>query len=772
MLLAARCRYESPEVQLGKGYDEKTDIWGLGCVLCDMTTLRFMHERPGSLATQVQVDQSVLDKLLAPALDLYGPDIRSLLGSMLSPDPSKRPSAAQLLLSSVLQPVIPPSSDREPVVAAGPKSSSPPSTSAFTGTAAVRLPEKNERLSSVGSVGIPPMRTPGLAKDAGSGNETRAVRGAQVAAAATGAVGDAVAAQGKRVSHMGLWEHEAAKSPGFGGEMSADEGGARVGKGGVREMDVPGPNGGFGGAEGSPQGASRPGRNVLVVSKRRDKDEYGSITEAMKKAKPGCVIEVMGGIYQEELTVVRDVTIVARQGTDRVEIHSLSPCPALTCATPGVTCCLKGIRVMHFSKQQREGKNCTRAVDVSAGRVLLEECTVTSLCGVGVAVHGAGRLEMLRSRVVKCGQNGVFVFEGGSGLVEDCDLCENNFPGIGMDECFDFVLSRSRIMHCKGDGIKIRGGGEGVHLIENEIAHSGQVGLSIDDGACPLIRGNNIHSGGSCGASFMSHARGLFEGNHVWGNVHPNVYVATLGDPTVRDNSIHHSSSCGITVVDGGLGLFESNDVYANATAGVYVMSGGNPTVRRNAIHDEEGDGIKVCYEGQGLYEQNTISRVRGAGVLFESECDATVCGNVISESSEDSVHITQGAGGVFERNTIRLGSACGILVSDGACPTITANDVSECAGIGILVTGSSSGRLEGNTVSKHGSHGIAVIDMSRPSVRRNCVTDNAGLGVWVGEGGGGLVEGNMTSGNESRGGMQILVEGGCDARVVDNVEH
>lgn len=32
--------YESPEVQLGLEYDEKTDIWGLGCVLCDMTTLR------------------------------------------------------------------------------------------------------------------------------------------------------------------------------------------------------------------------------------------------------------------------------------------------------------------------------------------------------------------------------------------------------------------------------------------------------------------------------------------------------------------------------------------------------------------------------------------------------------------------------------------------------------------------------------------------------------------------------------------------------------
>ncbi|EKX54285.1 hypothetical protein GUITHDRAFT_63672, partial [Guillardia theta CCMP2712] len=99
-LISTQCGtpgYESPEVQLGQSYGFKTDIWGLGCIVCDMTTLKFMHERPGSLATQVQVDPKAIVKVIQPVSELYGPDIHSLLASMLQSDPKQRPSASEIL---------------------------------------------------------------------------------------------------------------------------------------------------------------------------------------------------------------------------------------------------------------------------------------------------------------------------------------------------------------------------------------------------------------------------------------------------------------------------------------------------------------------------------------------------------------------------------------------------------------------------------------------------------------------------------------------------
>jgi hypothetical protein len=130
---------------------------------------------------------------------------------------------------------------------------------------------------------------------------------------------------------------------------------------------------------------------------------------------------------------------------------------------------------MHFSKQQREGKSCTRALDVCAGRLVMEDCEVTSVCGVGVVVRDGARLEAKRSKVLRCGQNGVFVFDGGCGSMEDCELVDNTFPGLGLDKCDDFRLKSSRVCHGKGDGVKIRGGGEGVMLLDNVISHNGQV---------------------------------------------------------------------------------------------------------------------------------------------------------------------------------------------------------------------------------------------------------------------------------------------------------
>lgn len=189
------------------------------------------------------------------------------------------------------------------------------------------------------------------------------------------------------------------------------------------------------------------GTGILVVSKRPSRDEFGSISQALRAATDGTTIEIMEGKYQEELLIDKAITLQAAKnptgGFVRVEIQGTSVRPTLVCnASSGPL--VRGLSLLHLSQVSSEGRDCTRCVDVGGGSLILEECDITSVCGVGVVVRDAARLSAYRCRVARCGQNGFFIFSQGGALIDGCDICENGFPGVGMDDSVDTVVRRCR----------------------------------------------------------------------------------------------------------------------------------------------------------------------------------------------------------------------------------------------------------------------------------------------------------------------------------------
>ncbi|XP_013095073.2 serine/threonine-protein kinase Nek9-like isoform X2 [Biomphalaria glabrata] len=85
--------YMSPELMQGERYNNKSDIWALGCVLYEMLTLSrtFQASNPLKLAKEV-----VKGEILAVS-KTYSDDIRSLVDSMLNKNPEDRPSADDIL---------------------------------------------------------------------------------------------------------------------------------------------------------------------------------------------------------------------------------------------------------------------------------------------------------------------------------------------------------------------------------------------------------------------------------------------------------------------------------------------------------------------------------------------------------------------------------------------------------------------------------------------------------------------------------------------------
>eukprot|EP00802_Teleaulax_amphioxeia_P003739 Tamp_03742.p1 GENE.Tamp_03742~~Tamp_03742.p1 ORF type:complete len:1054 (+),score=192.30 Tamp_03742:245-3406(+) len=755
--------YESPEVQMGHGYDFKTDVWGLGCVVCDMTTLKFMHERPGSLATQVQVDPKAIVKVIQPVMELYGPDIHGLLSSMLQPDPKKRPSAAEIVDYKFLRPTQP--TEAEPLQAVGPGSSPPVHARGDTRRS---MDHPRRRLTELetdahrrhsmdnpverraahagvhtGGSATPPSRSDSVTSDQSSklGSEAAGAGGTHASLSQGSSVNSNVHAHAPNAAHTRSSAKAAAEQ--------------------IEEMEAA-------------QRRGLQGSGTLVVSKRPSRDEFGSISQALRAATAGTTIEIKEGKYQEELMIDRAITLTAAKspagGFVRVEIQGTSVRPTLVCnASSGL---VRGVSLLHLSQVSNEGRDCTRCVDVGGGSLILEECDITSVCGVGVVVRDSARLSAYRCRVARCGQNGFFIFSQGGALIDGCDICENGFPGVGMDDSIDTVVRRCRIRHGKGDGIKIYGG-SGIQLEKNDISHNGQVGVSIEDGADPIVRENTIHDGNSCGISVLTGGRGLIEDNDIYCNAHPNVYVANSADPIVRGNQIHHSGSCGVTCVEDGLGTIEDNDIYCNQSVGLYIMNRANPVVRNNTIRDSDGDGVAVCFAGRGLIDNNTVRGNAGIGILVESEAEPRITRNKVLDAFSDGIKVCQSGRGHIEANTVvgsgrGPGGGSGIFITTGSNPTVKNNNVRECATFGILVSDEATGKVERNTVQANQSSGIAVLRRANPVIHSNVVRDNAGAGIFVSQAGRGVISENRLAGN--RGQLQVLVEPGCDSVVRDNI--
>ena len=647
--------YESPEVQMGNGYDFKTDVWGLGCVVCDMTTQRFMHERPGSFATQVQCDPKAIVKVIQPIMDLYGADIHGLVASMLVADPAKRPSAAEIAECKFLH-----HRGKHDLSAAS--------------EATTVTPERGSHmLSSVGgswrSRRSAAQRSPAAASSVPRRSSMDRDRGSLSNAE------DGVS--GSWHGEKGVWP----ASP-LDDEISRRS----------EELTL---------------SESVDHFEVLVVSKRPGRDQYGSISQALRVATEGMTIEILEGKYQEELVIDKPVTIQAAGsaltgGFQPVEIQGVSLRPVVVSRSSGAM--IRGISLLHLSQVSQEGKDCTRCLDIVGGSLVLEECRVSSVCGVGVVARDGAKVSAYRCAVNRCGQNGFFLYDKGGALIEDCDVLENAFPGIGMDNAVDTIIRRTQVRHGKGDGVKIYGGAR--ILVENcVVSHNGQVGISLEDGADPVVRDNTIHDGNSCGISVLSGARGLIENNDIHDNAHPNVYIADGADPTLRSNAIHHSASCGVTCVEEGVGIIEDNDIFENQSVGLYIMNLANPVVRNNTVRDSGGDGIAVCFEGRGLLDSNIIKNNAGVGVLVESDAEPRVTRNKVLDSQLDGIKVCKSGKGHIEGNTVvnaGTGGAggAGIMVSFGAAPVVKNNTIKDCTSFGICVSDEAAGTIERNNIT------------------------------------------------------------------------
>lgn len=85
--------YMSPEVLKHEGYKYKSDIWSMGVVLYELCNLQHAFQGESLMGIMYKIVEGNPPKLS----EKYSRDLQTLYGRMLDKDPSKRPSASEVL---------------------------------------------------------------------------------------------------------------------------------------------------------------------------------------------------------------------------------------------------------------------------------------------------------------------------------------------------------------------------------------------------------------------------------------------------------------------------------------------------------------------------------------------------------------------------------------------------------------------------------------------------------------------------------------------------
>lgn len=84
--------YASPEVWKDQPYDHKSDIWSLGCVIYEMSTLK----PPFRAEDKEGLFKKVLQGEFKPVPEFYSSDLAEVIKIMLQVNPTKRPDCSRI----------------------------------------------------------------------------------------------------------------------------------------------------------------------------------------------------------------------------------------------------------------------------------------------------------------------------------------------------------------------------------------------------------------------------------------------------------------------------------------------------------------------------------------------------------------------------------------------------------------------------------------------------------------------------------------------------
>lgn len=336
-------------------------------------------------------------------------------------------------------------------------------------------------------------------------------------------------------------------------------------------------------------------RAGTIIVAQSGAGDYQTISAAVSNAKPNTLIYVRPGTYNEAVTINKPLAVVGDGPRDQIIIVANDD----NCIYMN----FNGFAETRNLTLHASGQKNYSALYTKCGALLVDSCDISSEteCSA-ICISDTGSPLIRDCMIHGSKQNGVYIYNGGRGILERCDIYDNSNAGISVGKDAAPTIRECKIHDNKYSGISSYTRSKGV-TDQCEI-YGNHLGFCIFEGADPTVRYCKIHDNTGDGVFAYGVGVGTAEHCDIYGNSGDGISLSQKANPTVRDCKIHDGKSNGIYFGTGSTGIIERCEIYGNKSTGVYI-SGSSPALRECGIHDNNG-GV-LFYKGQGVLERCDI---------------------------------------------------------------------------------------------------------------------------------------------------------------------
>lgn len=358
---------------------------------------------------------------------------------------------------------------------------------------------------------------------------------------------------------------------------------------------------------------------------------YPTISEAISSANRGDKIIVRPGLYQEELVIDKPLEISGEGTYGEVVVEAFERNTLYFSASFG--------RVTNLTLRQRGGEE-KPAINITNGRLVLEECDVTSKSIACVFIQDGADPILRRNRIHDGEKFGIIIING-RGILEDNEIFGNAFSGIKIARIDkdNPILRGNHIYNNRQDGVyidehgqvtleknnKISGNGcSGVHILNGggtvedcDIFGNGKSGdyaeVSIQQGGNLIIKGCKIHDAQNSKCIWVDKGgKGTIEKCKIFGSKDPNVWITNRSSLEICECDIYKGHSVGVVASKGSLVTLKDCHVFGNRRSNIYLNNKSKAIIKGGRVYKSHF---------YGAYIKSSRAEVEGCEI-FENALD------------------------------------------------------------------------------------------------------------------------------------------------------